>query len=411
MDVITYTLRNGLRVLLLPSASPVVYCGYEINVGTRHEPEGSFGLAHFCEHMSFKGTQRRRAWHIANALERVGGDLEAYTSKEDTVYYAAVMSHDLDRAIDVLSDMVFHSTYPQREIDKEVEVICDEINSYEDSPSELIYDDFENLIFPNKPLGHNILGTTDSVRSFTTGDALRFTRQWYRPDNAIFYASGDFKPERVMKLLERATAGFPDAEPYKEWAEARQPLAVEAEPLFRSVDRQTHQAHVVVGCPAKGVHEDHLDLQLLNNILGGPGKNARLNLALREHNGLVYTVESGNTYYRDAGLWTVYFGCDPHDVDRCLRLVQHELQRLVDEPLSAQQLRAAKQQWKGQTAIVWDNRQNFAMDCGQDFLHLGQPIDIADLYRRIDALTSEQLLTTARRILAPGRMSRLLYLS
>lgn len=405
----TYTLRNGLRVLLLPTDDPVVYCGYEINVGTRHENAEHQGMAHFCEHTSFKGTERRRAWHIANALERVGGALDAYTSKEDTVYYAAVQSQDLPRAIDVLSDMVFHSTYPQHEIDKEVEVICDEINSYEDTPSELIYDEFENLLFPGHPLGHNILGTTDSVRSFTTADALRFTRRWYRPDNAIFYASGRLNSQRVLKLLERATAGFPDARPYEEWAVEQPQISLPKEPQHVSQDRQTHQAHVVVGCPTCGVHEKHLDLQLLNNILGGPGKNARLNLALREHNGLVYTVESGAVYYRDAGVWTAYFGCDAHDVDRCMSLLRRELHRLVDEPLSSQQLRVAKQQWKGQTAITWDDRQTFAMNCGQDFLHLGEPIDVEALYAKVDTLTAEQLQQTAQRVLDPERMSTLIY--
>lgn len=187
----TYTLDNGLRIIHLPSDSKVVYCGYQINAGTRNEEPGEEGLAHFCEHVTFKGTERRKAWHILNCLESVGGDLNAYTNKEGTVYYSAILKEHIARAVDLLTDIVFHSVYPQAEIDKEVEVICDEIESYNDSPAELIYDEFENIIFKGSPLGHNILGTAEQVRSFKTEDALRFTRKLYRPDNAIFFAYGD----------------------------------------------------------------------------------------------------------------------------------------------------------------------------------------------------------------------------
>ena len=197
----TYTLDNGLRIIHLPSDSQVVYCGYQINAGTRDELPGEEGLAHFCEHVTFKGTERRKAWHILNCLESVGGDLNAYTNKEGTVYYAAILKEHIARAVDLLSDIVFHSTYPQQEIDKEVEVICDEIESYNDSPAELIYDEFENILFKGHPLGHNILGTAEQVRQFTTEDALRFTRKLYRPDNAIFFAYGDIDFKKLVKLL------------------------------------------------------------------------------------------------------------------------------------------------------------------------------------------------------------------
>ena len=202
----TYTLDNGLRIIHLPSDSKVVYCGYQINAGTRDEEPGEEGLAHFCEHVTFKGTERRKAWHILNCLESVGGDLNAYTNKEGTVYYSAILKEHIARAVDLLSDIVFHSVYPQAEIDKEVEVICDEIESYNDSPAELIYDEFENILFKGSPLGHNILGTAEQVRSFTTEDALRFTRKLYRPDNAIFFAYGDIDFKKLVKLVRRALA-------------------------------------------------------------------------------------------------------------------------------------------------------------------------------------------------------------
>ena len=202
----TYTLDNGLRIIHLPSDSKVVYCGYQINAGTRDEEPGEEGLAHFCEHVTFKGTERRKAWHILNCLESVGGDLNAYTNKEGTVYYSAILKEHIARAVDLLSDIVFHSVYPQAEIDKEVEVICDEIESYNDSPAELIYDEFENILFKDSSLGHNILGTAEQVRSFTTEDALRFTRKLYRPDNAIFFAYGDIDFKKLVKLVGRALA-------------------------------------------------------------------------------------------------------------------------------------------------------------------------------------------------------------
>ena len=200
----TYTLDNGLRIIHLPSDSKVVYCGYQINAGTRNEEPGEEGLAHFCEHVTVKGTERRKAWHILNCLESVGGDLNAYTNKEGTVYYSAILKEHIARAVDLLTDIVFHSVYPQAEIDKEVEVICDEIESYNDSPAELIYDEFENIIFKGSPLGHNILGTAEQVRSFKTEDALRFTRKLYRPDNAIFFAYGDIDFNKLVRLLKKS---------------------------------------------------------------------------------------------------------------------------------------------------------------------------------------------------------------
>ena len=305
----TYTLDNGLRIIHLPSDSKVVYCGYQINAGTRNEEPGEEGLAHFCEHVTFKGTERRKAWHILNCLESVGGDLNAYTNKEGTVYYSAILKEHIARAADLLTDIVFHSVYPQTEIDKEVEVICDEIESYNDSPAELIYDEFENIIFKDSPLGHNILGTAEQVRSFKTEDALRFTRKLYRPDNAIFFAYGDIDFKKLVKLLktlnfEHGTLNFmnsktsetPATEMEADDANHKVQSKVEGQTIV--MQKNTHQAHVMIGTRAYDVNDDRrMPLYLLNNMLGGPGMNAKLNLALREHNGLVYTVESTMVAY------------------------------------------------------------------------------------------------------------------
>lgn len=400
------TLSNGLRVIHQSSDSNVVYCGYELNVGTRNEEPGYEGMAHFCEHVSFKGTKRRKSWHISNALESVGGDLNAYTNKEDTVYYAAVLKEHTARAIDLLTDIVFYSTYPQAEIDKEVEVICDEIESYNDSPAELIYDEFENLLFANHALGHNILGTAERVRSFKTADAQRFTQRYYRPENSIFFLYGDVDFKRVVRLLERATSDFAPSKPIIEPA-LNQPLPPNM-PDFIEKNHGTHQAHVMVGTRGYDIHDKRrMSLYLLNNLLGGPGMNARLNLSLRERHGLVYTVESSMVSYCDTGVWAIYFGCDPKDVGRCLKLVRKELDRVIQKPLSDTQLRAVKKQIKGQIGVACDNRENFALDFGKSYLHYGWERDLNSLFRHIDEVTAESMQQVAAELMQQERLTTL----
>ena len=447
----TYTLDNGLRIIHLPSDSKVVYCGYQINAGTRNEEPGEEGLAHFCEHVTFKGTERRKAWHILNSLESVGGDLNAYTNKEGTVYYSAILKEHIARAVDLLTDIVFHSVYPQAEIDKEVEVICDEIESYNDSPAELIYDEFENIIFKGSPLGHNILGTAEQVRSFKTEDALRFTRKLYRPDNAIFFAYGDIDFKKLVKLIRKALADDDSGKVAENAANSVGKLAEEKLPQISQItqisgdensitteksvssvksvgpknypsvgeeiagqtivmQKNTHQAHVMIGTRAYDVNDDRrMPLYLLNNILGGPGMNAKLNLALREHNGLVYTVESTMVAYGDTGTWSIYFGCDEHDIKRCLRLVCKELDRMMEKPLSDSQLKAAKKQIKGQIGVACDNRENFALDFGKSFLHYGWEKNVDCLYEQVEAITSQQIQDVARELFDKNRLITLIF--
>ena len=453
----TYTLDNGLRIIHLPSDSQVVYCGYQINAGTRNEEPGEEGLAHFCEHVTFKGTERRKAWHILNCLESVGGDLNAYTNKEGTVYYSAILKEHIARAVDLLSDIVFHSVYPQAEIDKEVEVICDEIESYNDSPAELIYDEFENILFKGSPLGHNILGTAEQVRAFKTEDALRFTRKLYRPDNAIFFAYGDIDFKKLVKLIQKAlgecpkgrelacstdckSAETPTEERIAEETPTKERIAegtptgetpteeMEAGDANHKVQsskfnvqskvagqtivmqKNTHQAHVMIGTRAYDVNDDRrMPLYLLNNMLGGPGMNAKLNLALREHNGLVYTVESTMVAYGDTGTWSIYFGCDEHDVKRCLRLVRKELDKFMQKPLSDAQLKAAKKQIKGQIGVACDNRENFALDFGKSFLHYGWEKNVDRLYEQVDEITAAQIQAVAQELFDKDRLTTLIF--
>lgn len=447
----TYTLDNGLRIIHLPSDSKVVYCGYQINAGTRNEEPGEEGLAHFCEHVTFKGTERRKAWHILNCLESVGGDLNAYTNKEGTVYYSAILKEHIARAVDLLTDIVFHSVYPQAEIDKEVEVICDEIESYNDSPAELIYDGFENIIFKGSPLGHNILGTAEQVRSFKTEDALRFTRKLYRPDNAIFFAYGDIDFKKLVKLIRKALADDDSGKVAENAANSVGKLAEEKLPQISQItqisgdensitteksvssvksvgpenypsvgkeiagqtivmQKNTHQAHVMIGTRAYDVNDSRrMPLYLLNNMLGGPGMNAKLNLALREHNGLVYTVESTMVAYGDTGIWSIYFGCDEHDVKRCLRLVRKELDKFIQKPLSEAQLKAAKKQIKGQVGVACDNRENFALDFGKSFLHYGWEKNVDRLYEQVDEITAEQIQAVAQELFDKDRLTTLIF--
>ena len=417
----TYTLDNGLRIIHLPSDSKVVYCGYQINAGTRNEEPGEEGLAHFCEHVTFKGTERRKAWHILNCLESVGGDLNAYTNKEGTVYYSAILKEHIARAVDLLTDIVFHSVYPQAEIDKEVEVICDEIESYNDSPAELIYDEFENIIFKGSQLGHNILGTAEQVRSFKTEDALRFTRKLYRPDNAIFFAYGDIDFKKLVRLLkksflseERRVMSEKFNSPEAQTQFNIQHSTFNTQHSFEGqtivMQKNTHQAHVMIGTRAYDVNDSRrMPLYLLNNMLGGPGMNAKLNLALREHNGLVYTVESTMVAYGDTGIWSIYFGCDEHDVKRCLRLVRKELDKFMQKPLSEAQLKAAKKQIKGQIGVACDNRENFALDFGKSFLHYGWEKNVDRLYEQVDEITAEQIQAVAKELFDKDRLTTLIF--
>ena len=414
----TLTLENGMRVIHLPAEGQVVYCGIAVKAGTRHEQPGEEGLAHFCEHLSFKGTERRSAVQIINAIEGLGGELNAFTNKEDTVFYCAIQAQHIKKAVDVLCDIVFHSTYPQHEVEKEREVVCDEIESYEDTPAELIFDEIENILFKGHPLGHNILGTSDQVRQYTSVDAHRFTDRYYRPDNCVFFASGQVDFKRLVAALNyrsyKSYRSYGSYETYKTYKTYKShephnpPSAPSPQEIIRL--RGTHQAHVIIGNHAYAADDQRRwALYLLNNILGGPGLNSRLNLSLRERNGLVYSVESSMVSYGDTGCWCVYFGCDPHDVKRCCRLVHRELTKLIEQPLSPTQLRKAKQQLQGQLAIASDSREQFALDFAKNFLHQGKERDLSDIMRHIDCLTPDDLQQVARDIFAADHLTTLIY--
>jgi predicted Zn-dependent peptidase len=407
MELYTSTLPCGLRVVQSTSPTDVVYCGFFINAGTRDEREEENGIAHFCEHLSFKGTHRRRSWHILNCLEQVGGDLNAYTNKEETVYHAAVLKEHYARAIDLLADIVWHSTFPQKELEKEREVVQDEIALYQDSPSELIFDDFENLIFSGNALGRNILGTPESLNRFGSEDAWGFCHRYYTPENMVFFFLGNVPHKQVVRALEKAVNR--EALEHTGLCGVRT-APTEYCPQRVEMNKDTHQAHVLLGSRCYSAYDDRrIGLYLLSNILGGPGMNSRLNVSLREKRGLVYTAESNHTFYTDTGAFCIYFGCDAEDVNRCLTLTHKELQRLRETPLTGMQLDAAKRQIKGQIGVSLDNLESQALTLGKSFLRYGRGRDIGKLYGQIDALTSKELQDIANEILNEERMTRIVY--
>jgi len=401
----TYTLSNGLRIIYKPDISAVAYCGIVVNTGSRDENENEQGMAHFIEHMLFKGTKKRRSGHIINRLENVGGELNAYTSKEETVVYAGVLKEYFERAMELVSDIVFHSTFPQKEIDKEVVIILDEIQSYNDSPSELIFDDFEELLFDNHPIGHNILGKSELLEKYSTDDAFRFVKKQYRPEEMVFFALGDLDFKQLIRWAEKYLK-----------TENREPKTrMRVSPTYyqpnkKEINKNTHQVHFMMGNRAYDLyHPNRMGMYLLNNILGGPGMNSLLNLSLREKHGLVYNVESSFQPFTDAGMWSVYFGCDPENVARCEQLVHNELQKLCDQPLSENALKKYKLQLVGQMAISTEHKENLALSLGKSFLRYGKIDDLETVKQMIEAVTAEKLQQIANEIFDMKQLSVLKY--
>ena len=400
-----YTLANGLRIIHQPSFSDVAYCGFAVDAGTRDELENEQGMAHFVEHLIFKGTQKRKAWHILNRMENVGGDLNAYTNKEETVIYSAFLTEHFGRAFELLADIVFHSTFPQREIEKETEVIIDEIQSYEDTPSELIFDDFEDLIFRGHPLGRNILGNPELQKTFHSEDAAAFTSRFYSPGNMVFFVWGNLYFKQIIRLAEKLLADVPAVT-----VDNRRTPPSLYTPEKLVVHKDTHQAHAMIGSRGYNAYDDkRTALYLLNNILGGPGMNSRLSVSLRERRGLVYNVESNLTSYTDTGVFCTYFGCDPDDVDTCMRLVMKELKNLRDTKMTSLQLAAAKKQLIGQIGVASDNNENNALGMAKTFLHYNKYESSEAVYQRIEQITPEILLEVANETFAEDYLSTLIY--
>ena len=407
MQYSSFVSAAGLRIIHLPSSSPVSYCGFAIHAGTRNELSGQYGLAHFVEHMLFKGTEKRKVRHILNRMETVGGELNAYTTKEETFLYTVCLQEDIERAIELLSDLIFRSQFPESEIEKEREVVIDEIHSYEDTPSDLIFDEFENLIFAGSDLGHAVLGEVESIQSFTSDSCRNFVSNYYCPENMVFFSYGKTPFSKILRYVGKyIPMNFPVAPDrlLHNYPSKALPGKIITQ------NRNLHQTHVVTGGKAYGIFDDkRMGLLLLTNILGGQGMNSRLNVNLREKYGLVYTVEADVVSYTDTGLFTIYFGCDPESLERCLHLIRKEFKRLRDRQLSGSQLAAAVKQWKGQIGIASEHKENVALRLGKNFLHLNTYDSLPQTYQKIDALTAEGLLEIANEIYEENRLFSLIY--
>ncbi len=391
--IYTHTLSNGLRIIHRNTPSEISHCGIAVNTGSRDEYPQEAGMAHFVEHMLFKGTQRRRAHHIAGRMESVGGELNAYTTKEETFYYATFLGEYFPRAVELLVDMLFHSEFSPLLIDREREVILDEINSYQDDPAELIWDDFENMLFAGHDLGHYILGVPETLQRFDREQILHFMEREYQPSRMVFFSSGRIPFPKVVKQLER----YFSIAPAREEINTRIAPTFPCKPRKEMLHKNTSQSHVMMGVPALSMrHPQRHALLLLNNILGGGSLNSRLNASLREKHGLVYHVESNVTLYSDTGLFAVYFAGDPQQRERCIRLVKKEINRLLEKELTPLQLNLAKRQWKGQLGIAAEQNENYTLAMAKRFLHTGRYLSLKEMFDRIDAITAEELHDTAR---------------
>lgn len=400
-----FCLDNGIKLIHKETSGKVAHCGLILNTGSRDEDVNEWGMAHFIEHVIFKGTKKRKSYHVLSRLEDVGGDLNAYTTKEDTCIYAAFLDEHYERTIELISDIAFNPVFPEKELEKEKEVILDEINSYKDSPSELIFDDFEELVFCHDPIGRNILGTPKHVKSFKREDVLSFIEKKYNTDQMVICSVGNIDFSKLKRLVEKYF-GHIEANIRKDRRVAPQ-LYV---PVYSEVVKNTHQTHCMLGNIAYDANNPkRYALSLLTNILGGPGLNSRLNLSLREKHGLAYNVEANYTPYSDTGLFSVYFGTDGENFERSLAICKKEMEKLRNRKLGVVQLKRAKQQMIGQMAISSENNENLMLTIGKSILLYNKVDTLEEIISKIEALTAEDLMDTANEIFDPNKITTLIY--
>lgn len=403
-SVAYHTLTNGIKAVCVPYAAGVDYFGVSVNAGSRDEHASCHGLAHFVEHTLFKGTQKRRSWHIINRMERVGGELNAFTTKEETAVYSIFPSGNLDRAAELISDLLCSSVFPARELDKERDVVEDEINSYLDTPSEAVFDDFEELIFAGSSLAHNILGDTVSVASLTGDDCRIWLDSMFTPGEMAVFYFGSKSPKSVFRIIERRFGGMDHANVARHRS-APEVLA----PADVVSSLSLHQAHTVGGVRIPGIYGGNTHVYaLLANIIGGPGMNSLLNVEMRERRGLVYTVEATTVSYSDCGLFTIYFGCDADNLGACRGILDRVMRRLSTDALSARKLDEAKQQYIGQLAVAGENREQVALSSGRSLLCHGKIFSLHDRIKRIENITPD-MLAEAAATLSPDNFSFLTF--
>ncbi len=399
----TYTLPNGIKGIHRRVRSSVTHCALVVNAGTRDEHKDEYGLAHFAEHAIFKGTKRRKAYQINCRLENRGGELNAYTTKEDTTIHATTLRSDFSKAVELIADVAFNSTFPEHELQKEREVIVDEINTYKDSPADMIFDTFEDSIFAGSELGHNILGTKAALMRHTSESIKRFVARTHTTDQMVFSSIGNMSVKSVQSVVAKylaeqavSTRNFKRLAPEK------------LEPFERVVNKHTHQTHCIVGARAYDINDDkRLPLSLLVNILGGPSANSRLNTVLREKNGLSYNTEAVYTPYNDCGMVAIYFSSDHHNADLCRELIEKELQSLRNKALTARQIAMIKRQFLAQMAISMENNEGYMLGAGKSYLVHDEIDTLEEVYRKVSAVTAEQIMEVAEEIFS--RTSTLIY--
>ena len=405
-----HILPNGIKIVHRRTPSPVAYIGVTVGAGTRDEAPEENGMAHYIEHCVFKGTTHHSARQIIHAIEGIGGEINAYTTKEETTFYAAILAEHVQLTLHLIAEMLLQPTFKKEETDKERMVILDEIESYNDSPSELIYDDFESLVFAGSSLAMPILGTKKTLRHISSKPdyPLKWMQTHYRPERRVIFCQGDVKPEKIFRLAEKEFGHLTATRSYSEAVIQQSSLtATERERSFR---KHTHQVHSMLGGRAYPLgHENQLAMFLLNNILGGGSLNSRLNLSLRESKGLVYTVESTYTPLSDTGYWCVYWACDPEDYEQSLGLVHKELDLLCERPLSEAALQKALVQLRGQLAISAQNQENSALAMAKSMLYRGSAPEWQETMRKIERTTVQQIQNVAKEIFNPSNFYILTY--
>lgn len=405
MKLLHYTLDNGIRLIHYRTEGMVAHCGLIIETGSRDEIASEHGMAHFIEHMLFKGTRKHKTYYILTRLDEVGGELNAYTTKEETAIHASVLKDDFEKAVDMISDLAFNSVFPENEIEKEKDVIIEEINSWLDNPAELIFDDFEEMAFPGQPLGRNILGTPGTVKSFTRETLNKFISKNYDTQKMVFCSVGNISDENIIKLFnkyfgsvsaKKKTNGNGRISRYK--------------PAIVTKKKDTYQNHCIIGNVAYNLKDKRrLGMFLLNNILGGQGMNSRLNMSLRERKGLAYDVESSYNAYHDTGIFSIYFGTESQNLEKSIIAVQTELEKLRKSKLGPVQLSKAKNQIKGYLARGYENHESLMLSLGKSMLVYNRIDTLEDTCKKIDNLNSSQLLEIANEVFEPSRLSTLIY--
>lgn len=405
MEFKKHVLTNGIKLIHVQVTSPVAHCGFFINTGSRDELENEHGIAHFIEHLFFKGTSKRKSFHILSRLEDVGGELNAYTTKEETCVHASFLKDHYGRAMELISDIIFHSVFPDKAIESERDVIVDEINSYKDSPSEIIFDDYEDYIFKDHGLGRNILGTAKQLKKISRKDIQGFIARTYNTDQMVFASAGNIPFNRIIYWFEKYFSSIP-ANPRKFEREA----FTNYNPFNLSYHKKTFQIHAIMGNLGYNFKDpQRMGLHLLTNIIAGPGMISRLNLALRERNGYSYNIESTYSPYSDVGLFTVYFSTDKVSLEKCFDIINKEFDLLRNKPLGTLQLKKAKQQILGQLAISYESNENQMLSMGKNYLVYDKIETIDEIVARIESVTSSELMDVANDVLNKNQLSTLIY--